>query len=133
MARSLEESDWSGIQDRLRAWREAKESERGFQEGQAEGHELETSRIQALLTDCFLSPIDTLGPLLHSASINTQVRTAAPIAELVEVSEEPEPKAEPALPEADRSERVTSSLTGNRAVPRAVRCARELLAGRTIE
>ena len=65
---SLAGSEYSGIQDRLRAWEknQAETSAKKFHKRKdVEGeYELETSHVEQLLSDCFLSPIDQHGPLM---------------------------------------------------------------------
>ena len=66
LARSLEESSCSAIQDRLLAWRrrEAQASLEKFHAGAPDGYALEASDVERFLADCFLAPISDQGPAL---------------------------------------------------------------------
>jgi len=85
MTTSLAESDCSAIQDRLKAWRqgEANKSVKKFHKRKdAEGdYELETSHVEQLLADCFLSPIDERGPLMSPAESHTSETSAVSTAD----------------------------------------------------
>jgi len=63
LARSLEESTCSAIQDRLLAWRrhEAQASLEKFRASAPEGYALEASDVERFLADCFLAPISDQG------------------------------------------------------------------------
>ena len=65
-AGSLEDSRYSAIAARIRAWRaeQARASVEEFHQARQEGYELETSDVEQLLADCWLMPITADGPLL---------------------------------------------------------------------
>ena len=66
VAPSLEQSDHSAIQDRMRAWRqrEAQASLEKFEDLEGGGYDLELGDVEGLLADCWLAPIQDAGPLL---------------------------------------------------------------------
>jgi hypothetical protein len=65
-APTLEASNYSAIQDRLRMWRqqEAAASLEKFQASAPDGYSLEARQLEELLANCFLSPISEHGPLI---------------------------------------------------------------------
>jgi hypothetical protein len=66
MVESLDAATCSAIHDRLQAWRarEAEASIKKFREDSLEGQAIFVTDVEQLLSDCFLSPIGTAGPLL---------------------------------------------------------------------
>ena len=71
-AQSLETSDYSAIQDRLRAWRsrEAKASVEKFHQREGEEFRLEQADVEQLLADCWLAPIEERS-MAGSAGVTT--------------------------------------------------------------
>lgn len=76
MSPTLEESRYSGIQRRIDAWSAAQvqESLEHFGEQARHDQELDENIMQALLADCFLSPIQPHGPLMTETAMAGRAR-----------------------------------------------------------
>ena len=130
-ATSLETSDYSAIQDRIRAYaqREARASLQAFQEAEnSEHYALEVEVIEQLLADCFLSPITAEAPLLLVPE-RPSLLLPADLVETSPVTAPPSPSVAPAMQDATPMEMSAAEETEPQQEapvqpPSAVPCAR---------
>jgi len=111
MAQQLEDCLYSGIHDRMVAWREreAVASHKKFHEESTDDYLLEVGDVNRLLADCFLSPIGQGGPLIL---VNSMGEALTPTIN-ISIVDAPEAEAapDPAIFDDGFEEEVASELT----------------------